>query len=228
MYNTNLYKIASQLFLCAEQIDNALMIKENLSTFHATFIVLARQNQNMHYVMYFDLILILWLMKKNKNNLLSQNHGEWPVGLLLMQSHASHMSTTRFTCQGYRKRMKLKNKNQTPTCQKYRRACKYHIPIIFIKWPFFRAFANMIIFARYNYKISNLFQMWNQRSILQDNPYLVKIYTMYMVSDITPISHMWSTQRHHITKWLHTQLKIWNLVPPLLALSLIIRGVGVT
>jgi hypothetical protein len=40
-YNTKMYKIASQLSLCDEPIDDAQMIEKTLSTFHAANIILA-------------------------------------------------------------------------------------------------------------------------------------------------------------------------------------------
>ena len=46
-YNTVMYKIALQLSLCGEPIDDAQMIEKTLSTFHAANIILAQQYRNM-------------------------------------------------------------------------------------------------------------------------------------------------------------------------------------
>ena len=94
-YNTEMYKITSQLSLCGEPIDDAQQIKKTPSTFHAANIILAQQYRNMRFTKYSDLMSMLLLAEKH-NELLLKNHGERPTGAFPMQSHATHVSMTRF------------------------------------------------------------------------------------------------------------------------------------
>ena len=69
-YNTEMYKITSQLSLCGEPIDDAQQIKKTPSTFHAANIILAQQYRNMRFTKYSDFMLMLLLAKKQNELLL--------------------------------------------------------------------------------------------------------------------------------------------------------------
>ena len=82
-----MYKIASQLSLCGEPIDDAHMIEKILFTFYAANIILAQQYRNMRFTKYSNLMSMLLLAEK-QNKLLLKNHGERPTRTLLMQTES--------------------------------------------------------------------------------------------------------------------------------------------
>ena len=122
-----MYKIASQLSLCAEPIDDAQMIEKTLFTFHAANIILAQQYRNMRFTKYLDLMSMLLLVEQH-NELLLKNHGERPTGALPMHNHATHMLTTRFISKGSKRRSKLEKRGQTPLQRTAQRAYKRPAP----------------------------------------------------------------------------------------------------
>lgn len=88
-YNTETYKITSQLSLCGEPIDDTHMIDKTLSTFHVANIILAQQYRNMRFTKYSNVMSMLLLVEKH-NELLLKNHGKRPTGMLPIQSHKFH------------------------------------------------------------------------------------------------------------------------------------------
>lgn len=96
-----------------------------------------------------------------------------------MQSHAIHVSTTRFTSQESNIHMR------EPQWEHNR-----HIPQLshndHFSWP--------SPTWDTKHKNSYLFYIWNQRLYcqeLQDNPSPCNFFTKYMVNETTPMSHMW-------------------------------------
>jgi hypothetical protein len=105
-----MYKIASQLSLRGEPIDDAQMMEKQYLHFHVANVVLAQRFQNMYYMKYFDLMLVLLLVGK-QNEVLLKNHGKLPSGMFPMQSHATQVLITQFTCQGLERTLKLKKRS---------------------------------------------------------------------------------------------------------------------
>ena len=64
-YNYALYRITSQLKLCGENITDDNILEKNITTFHASNMVLQQQYRARRYTKYSDLIACLLLVEKN-------------------------------------------------------------------------------------------------------------------------------------------------------------------
>ena len=86
-----------------------------------------QQYRNMRFTKYSDVMSMLLLANK-QNELLLKNHGERPTGVFPMQSHATHVPTTRFTSKGSKRRSKLEKRSRTPLQRTTQRAYKRPTP----------------------------------------------------------------------------------------------------
>jgi len=68
------------------------------------------------------------LLAEKQNELLLKNHGEHPTGTLPMQSHAIHVSTTRFISKGSKGRSNPEKKCRIPLQRTIQRAYKQPTP----------------------------------------------------------------------------------------------------
>lgn len=78
-YNSELYRITSQLKLCGVEISENAMLEKTLSTFHASSLVLQQQYRERRYTKYSELISSLLVAEQN-NELLLKNHEMRPTG----------------------------------------------------------------------------------------------------------------------------------------------------
>ena len=78
-YNSDLFKISSQLKLCGENITNEDMLEKTFTTFHSSNVLLQQQYRESRFTKYSELIACLLVAKKN-NELLLQNHQSRSIG----------------------------------------------------------------------------------------------------------------------------------------------------
>ncbi|XP_040940143.1 uncharacterized protein [Gossypium hirsutum] len=78
-YNSAMFKITSQLNLCAENITDAEMLEKTYSTFHVNNVVLQTQYREKGFQKYSELISCLLVAEQN-NELLMKNHELRPTG----------------------------------------------------------------------------------------------------------------------------------------------------
>ncbi|KAH1064840.1 hypothetical protein J1N35_029827 [Gossypium stocksii] len=78
-YNSELFKISSQLKLCGENITDENLLEKIFSTFHATNVLLQQQYREKGFKRYSELILCLLVAEQN-NELLMKNYGIRPTG----------------------------------------------------------------------------------------------------------------------------------------------------
>ncbi|KAK8313262.1 hypothetical protein V6Z12_D01G097000 [Gossypium hirsutum] len=78
-YNSELFKISSQLKSYGENIIDEDLLEKTFSTFHATNVLLQQQYREKGFKMYFGLISCLLVAEQN-NELLMKNHGIHPIG----------------------------------------------------------------------------------------------------------------------------------------------------
>ncbi|KAK5812130.1 hypothetical protein PVK06_027541 [Gossypium arboreum] len=77
-YNSELFKISSQLKLCGENITDEDLLDKTFSTFHATNVLLQQQYREKGFKRYSELISCLLVAEQN-NELLMKNHGIRPT-----------------------------------------------------------------------------------------------------------------------------------------------------
>ncbi|CAL1376498.1 unnamed protein product [Linum trigynum] len=78
-YNSELFKITSQLLLCGENITDEDMLEKTFSTFHASNVLLQQQYREKGFKKYSELISCLLVAEQN-NELLMKNHQSRPTG----------------------------------------------------------------------------------------------------------------------------------------------------
>ena len=78
-YNSALFKISSQLKLCAEKITDEDMLEKTYTTFHASNVLLQQQYRKHRFTKYSELIACLLVAEQN-NELLLKNHQSHPSG----------------------------------------------------------------------------------------------------------------------------------------------------
>ncbi|XP_016737898.1 uncharacterized protein [Gossypium hirsutum] len=78
-YNSELFKISSQLKLCGESITDKDLLEKSFSTFHATNVLLQQQYREKGFKKYSELVSCLLVAEQN-NELLMKNHGIRPTG----------------------------------------------------------------------------------------------------------------------------------------------------
>ncbi|XP_049379837.1 uncharacterized protein LOC125844572 [Solanum stenotomum] len=78
-YNSDVYKITSQLKLCGEDIKDEDMLEKTLTTFHASNLVLQQQYRERGFKKYSELISCLLVVEQH-NTLLLKNHEARPTG----------------------------------------------------------------------------------------------------------------------------------------------------
>ncbi|KAD5802674.1 hypothetical protein E3N88_14034 [Mikania micrantha] len=78
-YNSDIFRITSELKLCGEPITDADMLEKTFSTFHASNMLLSQQYRERQFTKYSELISCLLVAEQN-NKLLLQNHQSRPVG----------------------------------------------------------------------------------------------------------------------------------------------------
>ncbi|XP_039688731.1 uncharacterized protein [Medicago truncatula] len=79
-YNSEVYKITSQLELCGEKVTDADLLEKTFSTFHASNMLLQQQYREKGFQKYSDLISCLLVAEQN-NELLMKNHEARPAGV---------------------------------------------------------------------------------------------------------------------------------------------------
>jgi len=79
-YNSEVYKITSQLELCCEKVTDVDMLEKTFSTFHASNMLLQQQYREKEFKKYSELISCLLVAEQN-NELLMKNHEARPVGV---------------------------------------------------------------------------------------------------------------------------------------------------
>ena len=79
-YNSEVYKITSQLELCGEKVTYADMLEKTFSTFHASNMLLQQQYREKEFQKYSELISCLLVAEQN-NELLMKNHEARPAGV---------------------------------------------------------------------------------------------------------------------------------------------------
>ena len=77
-YNSDVFRITSQLKLCGETIKDEDMLKKTLTTFHASNVILLQQYREKDFQKYSELISCL-LMAEQHNALLMKNHEARPT-----------------------------------------------------------------------------------------------------------------------------------------------------
>ncbi|KAK5836372.1 hypothetical protein PVK06_012159 [Gossypium arboreum] len=81
-YNSEHFKISSQLKLCGENITDERLLEKIFSTFHATNVLLQQQYREKGFKRYSKLISCLLVVEQN-NELLMKNHGIRPTSSVL-------------------------------------------------------------------------------------------------------------------------------------------------
>ncbi|XP_049400054.1 uncharacterized protein LOC125864183 [Solanum stenotomum] len=77
-FNYVIFRITSQMKLCGETIKDEDMLKNTLTTFHASNVILQQQYREKGFQKYFELIACL-LAPKQHNALLMKNHEAHPT-----------------------------------------------------------------------------------------------------------------------------------------------------
>ncbi|XP_049410359.1 uncharacterized protein LOC125873465 [Solanum stenotomum] len=78
-YNSDVFRITSQLKLCGETIKDNDMLEKTLTTFHASNMILQQQYREKGFKKYSELISCL-LVAEQHNDLLMKNHEACPAG----------------------------------------------------------------------------------------------------------------------------------------------------
>ena len=78
-YNSDLFKISSQLKLCGENITEEDILEKTFTTFHASNVLLQQQYREHRFTEYSQLISCLLVAEQN-NELLMKNHQSRPTG----------------------------------------------------------------------------------------------------------------------------------------------------
>jgi len=79
-YNSEVYKITSQLELCAEKVTDDDLLEKTFSTFHASNMLMQQQYREKGFKKYSELISCL-LVAEQINELLMKNHEARPAGV---------------------------------------------------------------------------------------------------------------------------------------------------
>ncbi|KAK4388339.1 hypothetical protein Sango_2440500 [Sesamum angolense] len=117
-YNSEIFRISSQLKLCGEQITDADMLEKTFSTFHASNMLLQQQYREKGFTKYFELISCLLVAEQN-NELVLKNHKSRPTGSapfpevnVATRNHYNHES--------YRGRGRGRGRNHSRGCDRGR------------------------------------------------------------------------------------------------------------
>lgn len=78
-YNSELFRIRSELLFCGEEITEQDMLEKTFSTFHASNVLLQQQYRERRFQTYSELVSCLLVAEQN-NELLMKNHGIRPTG----------------------------------------------------------------------------------------------------------------------------------------------------
>lgn len=93
-YNSELFRITSELALCEQPVGDEELIEKTLSTFHVTNITLSAQYRNMRFATYSELISHLLLAEKHQE-LLVKNSKTRPPGTMAPNSNQeSHYNSS--------------------------------------------------------------------------------------------------------------------------------------
>src|SRR5450759_1863925 len=94
-YNSELFRITSQLAICGHPVTDEEQIEKTLSTFHSTNLVISTQYRNMRFTKYSELIAHMLVAEKHQL-LLLQNTRARPPGTLPPQSNTkANLATTQ-------------------------------------------------------------------------------------------------------------------------------------